>query len=99
MNAAEIDALMKKHNISEYTLNGAGHSGAELLSDGRWKLTFGGLPNLGFFVELAALAGVPIESIQTDSDESYGGCDTCGYGAGVEYFAYVAPKPGADDGR
>ena len=89
LTKSDLEALMKAYHVSEYPLRGAGQSGAEMLPDGRWKLTFGGLPNLGFFVELAKMAGVPIEQIQLDSDDSYEGCDTCGYGAGVEYFAYI----------
>ena len=89
MTRDDILALMEKNHIGAFTLNGAGSTGAELLKDNRWKLTFDGMPNLGFFVELAVLAGVPIESIQTGSNDEGPGCDTCGYGGGIEYFAYV----------
>jgi hypothetical protein len=92
MNADDIMALMKAHYLDGATLNGAGQAGCEQLKDGSWKLTLDGLPQLGFFVALAALAGVPLESIRTDTKESGGGCDTCGYGDGTEYFAYV-PTP------
>jgi uncharacterized protein YmfQ (DUF2313 family) len=98
MNKAVIVALMEQHSLTGLTLNGAGQSGVERMQDGRWKLTFDGMPNLPFFVALAKLAGVSIESIQTTSEESYGGCDTCGYGAGTEYFAYVpTAKPKGDE--
>lgn len=92
MNQADVDALIKKHHLDGYTLNGAGDVGAEQLADGRWKITLGGLPNLGFFVELAALASIPIEAIVTDTEEHESGCDTCGFGGGTELIAYV---PGA----
>ena len=95
MIEADITDLMKKYQVDGYTLNGAGHAGVERLKDGRLKLTFGGMPNLNFFVDLAALAGVPIGSIETEVEEGGSGCDTCGYGGGTEYFAYV---PQASDG-
>lgn len=92
MDRGAIDELMTKHHLHGLTLNGAGSSGVEKLDDGGWRLTFDGMPNLKFFIELATLAGVPLESIETTSETSYGGCDTCGYGGGTEYFAIVPPS-------
>lgn len=88
---------MKRHGLDGLYQGGYGRSNVKDEPD-RWILQFGDLPQLTFFMELASLCGVPMESIKTDTDESYSGCDTCGYGAGIEYTVIVQKANAANSG-
>lgn len=88
MDTDKIGLLMQKHGVSDLYRGGAASAGVEV-KDNEFVISFGDLPQLTFFIELAQLCQVPLESIKTKS-ESYGeGCDTCGYGAGSEITVRV----------
>lgn len=92
----KIEELMKKHGVWGLTAGGAGSAHVEL-KDGRYVLETDGLPQLTFFVELAKLVGIELETIKTESNDLGSGCDTCGYGGGTEYLIFVPahPTPGS----
>lgn len=91
----QIEALMKAHGVWGLTQGGAGNSSVEREGD-RYVIESDGLPQLPFFIELAKLTGVALETITTESRDHGSGCDTCGYGGGTEYLIYVPAvgKPG-----
>jgi len=91
MEIKAFEALMDKHHLSGYTLNGAGRSGVTK-KDGKLVAEMGGLPNLRFFAELSRLSGVPIEDIQVEDSDHGSGCETCGYGGGVVYTVTLPAK-------
>lgn len=93
---AEIEALMKEHDLWGPYLNGAGDSSVTE-KEGAYVLTFDDMPQLSFFVALSGLCRVPIDSIKVETDEIYGGCETCGYGAGIEYTVTVPSDKVSDD--
>jgi len=88
MNETEIDALIQKHHLGGCTLNGAGK--VKAVKTGKyWEIVFAGLPNLKFFMELAKLAKVPLETITCEDEYNGDGCETCGFGGGTTYTVKV----------
>ena len=85
---SRIYELMDKYHLSGYRLNGAAATQVEATPK-HYVLRLGGLPQLPFFIELAKLTEVPLETIRTEEEDNGPGCDTCGYGGGVEYNVYV----------
>jgi hypothetical protein len=83
----DIKQLARKHDLSPFAYS---DGGVDETAD-KWVLTLDGLPQLPFYVALADLLEVPLLSITTRGDDHGPGCDTCGYGGGVEYVITV-PK-------
>ena len=90
MTKEDLENLMRKHHVWGSTLGGAGNSSVTEETN-KFVAKTGGLPNLSFFAELAALANVPIESISCDTKNHGSGCETCGYGGGTSYTVTI-PK-------
>lgn len=87
----KIKNLMADHGLLGLTLGGAGDAGIAV-RDGAYVINVGDLPNLSFFIALAQLVGVPLESIKTEDEHNGPGCETCGYGGGTEYVITVPAK-------
>jgi hypothetical protein len=86
-----IESLMSEHHLVGFTLNGYGSS--KVIEDhGNYVITVDALPQLPFFIALAKLVDVPLETIKTEDEDHGSGCETCGYGGGTEYVITVPAK-------